>query len=312
MKKILLLVALVTPFYLSAQSTIVSEDFDNYTAGNYIGNESSNFTTWSNAPGTAEDAFISDSVSSSPSNSVHIIGNAGPTDVVMTFPSVYTSGRYEFSMKIFVQAGYGGYFNIQESQSAGVAWKLDVFFSSAGQVEILGGSNPGTAQYQQDAWTDIKVDINLDTDNADVYVNGTLAHSYVFSSGSDGTGSNAAFGGINYFAYGGSSAGVEAASYFIDDVSLVDYTGVGIETNNINLSIYPNPVVENIFISASNFKPGNYNLEIFDISGKLVSQETIYVSGKLNKQINSSFESGVYTISLSNENSITTKKFIVK
>ena len=79
-----------------------------------------------------EDAFVVNTNSSSPSNSVQIQGNTGPTDVMMTFPSIYTSGKYEFSMKFFVTTGRGGYFNIQETQTAGQGWKLDVFFSSGG------------------------------------------------------------------------------------------------------------------------------------------------------------------------------------
>ena len=88
------------------------------------------------------------------------------------------------------------------------------------------------------------------------------------SSGSDGTGTNGSFGGINYFAFGGSSAATEDAEYYIDDVMLVDVTGVGIEDNNnaFNFNVYPNPVVNTLFLNASNVKAGNYNLEIFDFS----------------------------------------------
>ena len=129
MKKILLLAALISPFYLSAQTTIVSENFDNYTAGSYIAVESSDFITWSGPTGTAEDAQVTDSISSSPNNSLHIVGNTGPMDVMMIFPTVYTSGTYELSMKIYVYPGFGGYFNIQESQTPGAGWKLDIFFN---------------------------------------------------------------------------------------------------------------------------------------------------------------------------------------
>lgn len=314
MKKTLLTLSYFIPFILVAQTTLLDENFDSYTAGNYIGNESTNFTTWSNAPGTAEDAFIVNTNSNSPSNSVQIMGNSGPTDVMMTFPSIYTSGKYEFSMKFYVTVGRGGYFNIQETQTAGQGWKLDVFFSSTGLVEILGGSTPGTAQYTQEAWTDVKVVINLDTDNADVYIDGNMVHSYVFSSGSDGTGTNAAFGGINYFAFGGSSAATEAAEYFIDDVMLVDITGVGIQDNNndFDFNIYPNPVIESLFLNAKNIKAGNYNLEIFDITGKLVLSQEIYVTNNLSRELNVNFEAGIYSVTLSNENSVSTKKFIVK
>jgi hypothetical protein len=313
MKKIILLLTVFSPVFFTAQNTLLSEDFDNYTAGNYIGNESTNFTTWSNAPGTTEDAFVVNTNSSSPSNSVQIQGNTGPTDVMMTFPSIYTSGKYEFSMKFFVTTGRGGYFNIQETQTAGQGWKLDVFFSSGGMVEILGGSTPGSAQYQQNTWVDVKVVINLDTDNADVYLDGNMVHSYVFSSGSDGTGTNASFGGINYFAFGGTSATPEAAEYFIDDVMLVDVTGVGVEENNaFNFNVYPNPVESTLFLNAKNINAGNYNLEIFDITGKLVLSQEIYTSDKLSKEINLNVEAGMYTVTLSNENTVSSKKFMVK
>jgi len=314
MKKKLLLAALLSPFCLSAQTTVVSENFDNYTAGSYIAVESSDFITWSGPTGTPEDAQVTDSISSSPSNSLHIVGNTGPMDVMMTFPTVYTSGRYEFSMKIYVNPGFGGYFNIQESQTPGVGWKLDVFFNTAGQVEINGGVSPSTTQYQQGAWTDIKVDIDLDNDNADVYVNGTLAHSYVFSTGVDGNGTNLAFGGINYFAYGGSTTALEPASYYVDDISLVDNSssGVGIQNNNSSLTVFPNPVNENVIISAENVTSGNYNLEIFDITGKVVYSENIWVADDFSRSIATDFESGIYTLTLSNNSSVLTNKFIVK
>ena len=183
MKKNILFLGVLLPFLAFSQTTIVDENFDSYTAGNYLGNESANFTTWSNAPGSAEDAFITDSIFSSDSNSVHIWGNTGPIDVMLVFPNTYTSGKYEFSMKYLVSIGKGGYFNIQESTTAGVAWKLDVFFSSAGAVEILGGSTPGAATYTPGAWTDVKVVIDLIMDQGDVYIDNNLVHTYTFSTG---------------------------------------------------------------------------------------------------------------------------------
>ena len=72
MKKKLLLAALLSPFCLSAQTTVVSENFDNYTAGSYIAVESSDFITWSGPTGTPEDSQDTDSNSSSPSNSLNI------------------------------------------------------------------------------------------------------------------------------------------------------------------------------------------------------------------------------------------------
>ena len=313
MKKNLLLLGAFLPMLAFSQTTIVDENFDGYTAGNYIGNESANFTTWSNAPGTAEDALITDTVSSSPSNSVHIMGNAGPTDVVLVFPNTYTSGKYEYSMKFMVSQGRGGYFNIQESTSIGVAWKLDVFFSSAGAVEILGGSTPGSASYTPGAWTDVKVVIDLDMDQGDVYINNTLEHTYTFSSGSAGTGTNAAFGGINFFAYGGSSTATENAEYYIDDVMLVDVTGVGVEEANVvDLELYPNPSDGDFSALFNNIESGYYDIQLMDISGKIVFNNNTFIANQSKFNYEFDLPAGIYTLSVFNTKSSILKKIIIQ
>ena len=101
MKKMLVVLCLIVPISMLGQTVIISENFDSLTAGNYVSLESPYFTTWSNLPGTTEDAFISDSISYSPSNSVHVEGVSpgGPTDLLIPFPTNYTSGTLEFSMK---------------------------------------------------------------------------------------------------------------------------------------------------------------------------------------------------------------------
>ena len=65
-------------------------------------------------------------------------------------------------------------------------------------------------------------------------------------------------------------------------------------------------------ISAENVTSGNYNLEIFDISGKVVYSENIWVADDFSRSIATDFESGIYTLTLSNNSTILTNKFIVK
>ncbi len=313
MKKHLLLLSSFIPMMVFSQTTIIDENFDSYTAGNYIGNESSNFNTWSNAPGTAEDALITDTISSSPSNSVHIAGNAGPTDVILAFPNTYTSGKYEFSMKFLVSVGKGGYFNIQESTTAGVAWKLDLFFSSLGGVEILGGSTPGTATYTPGAWTDIKVIIDLDTDKGDVYINNNLEHTYTFSTGTDGAGSSAAFGGINFFAYGGTSSAIEDAEYYFDDVMLVDVTGVGVEeTKAMELALFPNPSNGSFSAIFNNIETDYYDVQLIDVSGKVVFNNNTFITDQSTFDYQFDLPAGIYTLSVNNNNKSILKRIIIQ
>jgi hypothetical protein len=94
--------------------TILSDDFESYTAGQPLAANSALWTTWSGGV-AAEDADVSDAQSSSGSNSVYIVGNTGPTDLVLPFPSDYTSGNYEFSLNMYVVSGKGAYFNVQQS-----------------------------------------------------------------------------------------------------------------------------------------------------------------------------------------------------
>ena len=65
-----------------AQTTLYEDGFDDMTAGEYFveNQDSGCWTTWSNTPGTDEDAFVSDEQSASPSNSVEV---EGITDLII-------------------------------------------------------------------------------------------------------------------------------------------------------------------------------------------------------------------------------------
>src|SRR6185436_12819939 len=88
------------PFLVTGQ-TIFSDDFESYTPGDLVAATSPVWTTRSGGV-TGEDAPVSDDQAASGSNSVYIIGNVGPTDLVLPFPSDYTTGVYELSLKLFI------------------------------------------------------------------------------------------------------------------------------------------------------------------------------------------------------------------
>ena len=75
------------------------DNFDELTVGGYVADQLGGlWTTWSGAPGTAEDALVSDLYSVSPANSILV---EGTTDLVRMFGDEnFTSGTYIFTNDI--------------------------------------------------------------------------------------------------------------------------------------------------------------------------------------------------------------------
>lgn len=113
--------------------------------------------TWSGPAGGLEDQLVSTAYASSGANSMNVV-NVGAgiyqNDVVMVKPSLYTTGKYEVKMKIYVPSTYGGYFNLGRawvSGGTGYQYGIDVFFNSDGGGHINTASN-GVFSYNLNAW----------------------------------------------------------------------------------------------------------------------------------------------------------------
>ncbi|MBT8229660.1 MAG: hypothetical protein KJO50_05325, partial [Bacteroidia bacterium] len=121
MKKCLLLIVVSLSFYsINAQDSF-SDDFESYNAGDYIGQVSSQWTTWSGNTGNNEDARVVDGLAASGTKSVSFIGvsGGGPQDVVLPFGGKRTTGSFQFSMNMYIQTGNGAYFNFQGEETIG-------------------------------------------------------------------------------------------------------------------------------------------------------------------------------------------------
>lgn len=181
MKKIYTLSALLaTSLLCSAQYT---ENFDSYTPGDYIGVVSTDWTTWSGTTGGAEDAQVVNAQAQSPNNSIHFVGNTasgGPQDVVLPFGGAYNTGRFEYSQAMRIKTGTGAYFNFQGDAAIGSTWVINVYFSDAGTFGISDGQGnlhlDGT--YASDVWFTMSFDIDLNTNDWKVYLNGNLLGSF--------------------------------------------------------------------------------------------------------------------------------------
>ena len=316
MKKTLLICGLTLPALIFAQTTIFSENFDSYTVGNTIVAENGTlWATWSGGVGTIEDPLVESTYSNTPSNSLNVFnGGAGSYihDVVIPFPSVYTTGRYEIKMKYYIESNFGAYFNLGSvwaTNGAGYQYGADIFFNGDGSGHVSTANN-GVFTYNQNAWTDISVVVDLDVGGYEVFINSVSVGAFVW-------GAAGGFGVIDIFAiaYTNVSATTETGSnYYVDDIELIDLNTVGVEEYglNANVQVYPNPSNGQFTLNVSDVELGNYNLSITDMLGKVVYREILTVSGSVTQSYNLELNCGFYFVNITNGDYTTTKKIAIK
>ncbi|MBN1337676.1 MAG: T9SS type A sorting domain-containing protein [Bacteroidales bacterium] len=212
MKRTLLLLFASVLFGFAANAQIYEQNFDSFTAGDKLAVVDPNWTTWSNTPGSAEDPVITNAQSASPSNSVVI---EGTNDAVYPIPN-YTAGFYKMSFKMYVPTGFNGYFNLlQLFNGASSEWGMQVFFDVGGMGSIDGGAQTAaTFTYPYNTWMLIENTIDLTNDWAEFYINGTLIHGWIWSSGTFGTGTLNQLGGMNMYAWSDNGP----CKFYVDDV----------------------------------------------------------------------------------------------
>jgi len=169
MKQTLLTGLLLTfAWALSAQVSIsFNEDFESYSAGDNLGATSADWEIWPGGSTPANDAQVSDVQAQSGTNSLYLFSSSatwGPADLVLPFgEATFTSGTFDMDMAMFVDAGDGGYFNIQADNPAGTTWAVEIFFNDAGEVNLVSdGVAVGAGNYTQDTWFTVTAAIDID------------------------------------------------------------------------------------------------------------------------------------------------------
>ena len=188
------------------------DNFDAYTAGDPLGPGASWWTTWSGAEGGAEDGIVSDTYAYSGTNSMLIPGG-GITDVVLKLGNQST-GIWRLEWMCYLPDGATGYYNIQESETPGVAWNLEVLYglydyttpapSGEGVIMVPVEEN---FSYPVASWFKVEHLINLDDNTIEVIMDGVTVMEY------DYTGD---IGGADFYSI---DANVEM---YIDDVLLIE------------------------------------------------------------------------------------------
>ncbi|MFC2101347.1 Omp28-related outer membrane protein, partial [Bacteroidota bacterium] len=152
--------------------------FDTLSYGDYIAVKDPAWTTWSNNPGSTEDAKVDTLESNSPNNSIYFASTAasgGPQDVVLEFGSAFNTGEFEFEMAMFIKQGKGAYFNFQAETTIGTTWALDCHFIQDSVMHIVDQSKTYfSTSYPVENWFDFKLLVNLNTNVWEVYLDNVL------------------------------------------------------------------------------------------------------------------------------------------
>ena len=149
---------------------IFTDNFDSYIAGQQLACQNPvDWTTWSNLPCSAEDAFISTNYAYSGANSTVIVQN---NDLVKPLGDK-TSGKWYMSFVFYITAGKSGYFNQLTGFTPNtIEWGCDAFFDLAGggRLDITGGGGGGTVvpfTWVVGQWNQVVLIVDLDSPTHD-------------------------------------------------------------------------------------------------------------------------------------------------
>ena len=217
-KNLLFLFAMLASGGLFSQIVLLNENMDSYATSSFLGNDNPTwFTTWSNLPGSGEDAQILTNFAHSGTKSASADMTGGQTDCILKLGDK-TSGRYELKWWMYVENAKCGYYNIQHFQTPGVEWAYEVYFRTNGDIHLFAGVSTINGTYPKATWFEVKQIIKVDVDSVYLYINGALLSSWPFHWTSLSTTGTNRLGGVDFFA--GEEAGSgETPGYYFDDVN---------------------------------------------------------------------------------------------
>ena len=216
MKKVSLLIAMIA-FVCGNAFAQFSYDFSDGVAGAKIAETYGDpWTTWSNAPGGAEDGVFGEIGGSM---AAHFTFN---NDQVLKFGTL-TTGRWTVAFDMYIPTGKDGYNNILHAfAGSGSQWATEVYYkTSSNGTKISAGGVDTNFECPYDAWFNVKYDIDLDNDQASFYVDGALVTTWQFSLQASGTAGLRQLDAANF--YPPTSAAV--SDYYVDNVEFASMSG---------------------------------------------------------------------------------------
>ncbi len=223
MKKIykfflVLLTVLFTSGVVSAQTLLYEDDFESYTTGGYVAEQNPDWwMTWSGGTGGGEDGIISETFSHSPTKSVLIDETGGATDLLWLLGDK-TSDIYNVSFWMYIPSGFCGYYNFQHFEAPGVEWAIEMYFHTDGSTKFIIAGDEIVMNYNHDTWFFMEHIIDLDSEIAQAYIDGTLITEWLWSLQSSGAAGANQLGGIDFFAGADAANPSDVPKYYFDDV----------------------------------------------------------------------------------------------
>ncbi|MGV6860945.1 MAG: T9SS type A sorting domain-containing protein [Putridiphycobacter sp.] len=312
MKKTLLFVSL---FAFGAVNAQFVDDIESYSLGPVHQNH---WTSWSGSPGS-EDAIATAYRANSGSQSMQFL-NTGAQDCILDLVSStggtsnITSGQWTVEFKMYIPSDSGAYYNFQEIVPIGTgSWGLEIFYGDTsttsqpvvnGQGAIKATTGTGTQawnfNFPNDSWFTVTHFIDVDNDSINIVLDGTsVYHGPAYTN--DATGQTyGALAGVDF--YSASSA----VTFYVDDVNFTEgYLTVEDVQSLTNLSVYPNPVVNELNVVAEEVITA---ISVYDMMGKLVAT---YSPNASNLVINTSdYAEGTYMVKVETENTSKTIKVV--
>ncbi len=158
------------------------DDFESYTVGGQLAcQDPINWSTWSNLPcDPVEDAFISSNYAYNGTNSAVFVQN---NDVLKPFGG-QTTGVWDVGFMVYIPTGKAGYFNLMAE--ALVLWDIEVYFDVGGTGRALTGLPDVAFTWVEDTWQQVRIIVDLDTDNAKFFLDGLLIVEWAWTNGTSG------------------------------------------------------------------------------------------------------------------------------
>jgi len=147
------------------------EGFEGFIAGQQVAcQDPVNWTTWSNLPCSAEDAYVSTNYAHTGTKSFVIV----PANDFVKPLGDKTTGKWWISFWIYMPATKGGYFNTLNTFPASTNghWGMEVYFDVGGAGRLLNGATVNFT-WTPGVWQYCEVIVDLDLDQAQFWFNGS-------------------------------------------------------------------------------------------------------------------------------------------
>ena len=236
----LILMAMLLVAYGNLSAQILYYDFEQCNVGDKAAETLGEpWTTWNQAPGSAEDAAVSDEHSQGTRALKIDSGN----DVVLKLGDK-TTGVYNISFDMYIPEGKEGYFNIlHEFAGTNSVWAYQMWFNSdeyGNHTWPYSNINPSFS-FPFDEWFNITIDVFLDDALACAKINNELIGVWLFSSETTRS-KQCHMSAMNFYAPSSDSS---RNGFFIDNISFNEKEGPFVheliaENESVEIVIEPN------------------------------------------------------------------------